>query len=327
MTQRPVALYPDPEGAELGCAVSMLESDGFQVAVETLQSEDELTESVRMTNPAALLVTYLPVTERVLAAAPSLRIISCASVGFDRIDLDAAARRGVWVCNVPDAATEEVATHALAMALALVRHLPFLDRHVRDGGWSYDATGTPRRLSEMTLGIMGMGRIGRCLAGLAHPLFDRVIGHDPLIREESWPTEVGRTELDGCMKASHVLSLHLPLNAQTERLLDHRTLDEMRPGAYLVNVSRGGLIDVQALLAALDSGRLAGAALDVTAPEPPASESPIRHHARVLVTPHAAFYSQRALEAYVMRQAENVVAWRREGRPNTPVNEPEASAT
>jgi phosphoglycerate dehydrogenase-like enzyme len=323
MSQPPVALYSDPEGVEMTEAVALLRDAGFEVLVQDLRSEAELIDRVAATQPAALLVTYLPVTEAVLSAGGSLGIVSCSSVGFDHVDLAAAERHGVWVSNVPDAATEEVASSALAMALALVRHVPFLDRHVRQGGWQYDATGMPRRLSEVTLGVVGVGRIGQRLAGLAAGVFGRVVGCDPFVDGAEWPAEVPRVELDRCLRESHVISLHLPLTPQTRGMIDAGALARMRPGAFLVNVSRGGLIDEGALLAALDSGHLAGAGLDVTEPEPPPAESPIRRHPRVLITPHAAWLSEPANQAYVMRQAENVAAWRRDGRPRTPVNHPQ----
>jgi phosphoglycerate dehydrogenase-like enzyme len=322
MTERPVALYSDPEGVELTEAVSLLQDAGFDVLVEDLRTEAELMERVADAQPVALLVTYLPVTEAVRSAGASLRIVSCSSVGFDHVDLAAAERHGVWVSNVPDAASEEVAGHALAMALALVRHLPFLDRHVREGGWQYDATGVPRRLSELTLGVVGMGRIGRRLAGLASGVFGQVVGCDPFADDGGWPAAVPRLGLDRCLRESEVISLHLPLSPQTRGLIDADALAGMTPGAMLVNVSRGGLVDEEALLAALDSGHLAAAGLDVTDPEPPPAESLLRRHPRVLLTPHAAWLSEQANDAYVMRQAGNVVAWRRDGRPGTPVNHP-----
>jgi D-3-phosphoglycerate dehydrogenase len=322
MSNRPIALYSDPEGVEMSDAVAMLRDAGFEVLVEDLRSEAELIDCVTDARPAALLVTYLPVTDAVLSASAALGIVACSSVGFDHVDLAAAERHGVWVSNVPDAATEEVATHALAMALALARHLPFLDRHVRDGGWDYGATGMARRLSELTLGVVGMGRIGRRLAGLAAGVFGGVVGYDPFVNDAAWPPEFPRVELDECLEASNVVSLHLPLSAQTKAMIDATALARMPPGSFLVNVSRGGLIDEHALLAALDSGRLAGAALDVTDPEPPPADSPLRRHPRTLITPHAAWLSQQANDGYVMRQAENVVAWLRDRRPHTPVNNP-----
>lgn len=322
MSDRPLALYADPEADELATGSPVLERAGLAVEACESCSAEELLARVAELQPVALLVTYAGVGQRMLAAAPSIRIVSCSSVGYDHVDVTAATSAGVWVANVPDAATDEVATHALAMALALERQLPFLDRDVRDGGWAYDAAGVPRRLSELTLGVVGMGRIGRRLAQLGSGLFAEVIGHDPLVDANRWPDGVRRESLEQCLSDSDVVSLHTPLTDTNVHLINADTLAAMRPGACLVNVSRGGLIDQPALLAALDEGRLAGAALDVTDPEPPARTDPIRHHPRVLVTPHSAFHSAAAAEAYVLRQAENVVAWYRAGRPTTPVNEP-----
>jgi phosphoglycerate dehydrogenase-like enzyme len=317
-----IALYTDPEGADLGDGTRLLEAAGFRVVIADVHSEEEVIARLAHFQPEALLVTYAPVTERVFASAPWVRMVSCASVGVDCVDLEAAERRGIWVSNVPDAATAEVADHALALSLALSRHLAFYDRHVREGGWSYEATGVPRRLSDLTLGVLGMGRIGRRLTGLARPIFGRVIACDPFVDLAEWPRDVERVQLTACLQASDVVSLHLPLTATTQGIINTGTISEMRDGAYLVNVSRGGLIDESALLNALDRGKLSGAALDVTCTEPPAPSDPVRHHPRILVTPHAAFYSPRTVSRYILRQAENVIAWARDGRPGTPVNSP-----
>lgn len=317
---RPLAFYTDPEGSDLSAGIALLRAAGFEVRVCDLRSEDELVTLAAELQPVVLLVSYLPVGERVFTAAPSIRIVSCSAVGFDGVDLDAATEAGVWVSNVPDAATEEVASHALAMALALVRQLSFLDRHVRDGGWDYGAAVTPRRLSEMTLAVIGMGRIGRRLAMMGSGIFGRVIGFDQSANPVAWPSEVRSVTLDECLADGDVVSLHVPLSDATRHVIGVEALSRMRSDAYLVNVSRGGLIDAGALLDALDAGRLAGAALDVTDPEPPEPDARLRSHPRLLLTPHAAFLSAQALSGYVLRQAENVTAWQRCGRPNSPVN-------
>ena len=286
----------------------------------------DLVARVRELCPTALLVSYTPVGESVLRACPSLRIVSYCAVGYDSIDLDAATRHGVWVTNVPDAATDEVATHALAMALALIRRLPFLDRDVRDGGWAHESAGAARLPSELALGIVGMGTIGRRLASISRGLFGEVIGYDPLLAQDSWPTAVRRVDLDACLRASDVISLHVPLTSATRTLISRRTIALMKPGALLVNVSRGGVVDEAALIEALDAGVLAGAALDVTDPEPPAIDARIRTHPRILITPHAAFFSAGSAERYVLAQARNVIAWHRDGRPLNAVNTPAGSS-
>ena len=249
-----------------------------------------------------------------------LRIISAVTVGVDHIDLEAARSAGIWVANVPDATTEEVAVTALAMALSLVRHIPFLDRDVRAGGWDAFGTGRRRRPSRLTLGIVGLGRIGRHLADLATPVFGRVCGHDPA-PAAPWPGRVERRELDDLLAESDVVSLHLPALPGQPPLIDAGAIARMRPGAFLVNVARGALVDTDALLAALDDGRLGGAALDVVAGEPPPADAPIRRHPRVLLTPHAAFWSDDAESASYARQAANVVSWKRGERPATTVVE------
>jgi D-3-phosphoglycerate dehydrogenase len=321
-----IALYTDTEDADLAPATELLEAHGFGVRVEEIATEDELVARVTELQPAALLVTYVPVGERAFTAAPSIRVVSCCAVGFDSVDVAAADRHGVWVCNVPDVATEEVASHALALALALIRRLPFLDRDVRAGGWSFEAAGAAYLPGELTLGIIGMGRIGRRLASLAAGLFAEVVGHDPLVSDAHWPPEVRRLELDGCLAASNVVSLHMPLTADNDRLIDRRAIELMPADSMVVNVSRGRLIDEQALLDALDRGRLAGAALDVTDPEPPEVGGGLRLHPRIMLTPHSAFYSAATPERYVIRQAENVAAWERDGVPLNAVNLPRGAA-
>jgi len=321
-----IALYTDTEDADLAPAIELLEAGGFRVEVDEVGTEDELVARVSDLQPAALLVTYVPVGERTFTAAPSIRVVSCCAVGYDCVDVSAADRHGVWVCNVPDVATEEVASHALALALAVIRRVPFMDRDVRDGGWLFEAAGMAYLPRDLTLGIIGMGRIGRRLADLAARLFAEVVGHDPLLSDDHWPAGVRRLGLDACLAASNVVSLHTPLTPGTDQLLDARALDLMPAESIVVNVSRGRLIDEQALLDALDRGHLSGAALDVTDPEPPAIGGRLRLHPRVVLTPHAAFYSPLTPERYVIRQAENVAAWQRDGLPLNAVNQPRGAA-
>jgi phosphoglycerate dehydrogenase-like enzyme len=308
----PLAVYTDVVDVDPGPGIRILKEGGFDVRI--VDSADPAAIAAGAAGAAALLIGYSRVDGALLDALPEVGLVATQSVGFDMVDLGAAREHGVWVSNVPAAATEEVAVHALAMALALLRGLPFLDRDVRDGRWQADALPL-RRPSETTLGILGLGRIGRRLAGLAQDTFGRVIGHDPVLGADAWPDGVERTGLDAVLRESDVVSLHLPLSADTEHLIDAAALERMRPGAQLVNVSRGALIDPAALLDALDRGHVGGAALDVLEREPPDPADPLLRHPRTLVTPHAAYYSDRAARAYVEDQARNAVAWLRDGRP------------
>ena len=317
----PLAVYADlgEMGTEPGRG--MLEAAGWRISEATCRTEADVMAVVG--GATALLVAAAPVTRAVIERAPCLRLVVTASVGFDHIDLAAAHERGIWVANVPDAATQEVASHALAMALAMIRHLPFLDRSVRRGEWTAATTGAPPRTSDATLAIIGLGRIGRTLASMARPVFGRIVGHDPAVAPAAPPAGVEvLTGMDDAFAQADVVSLHLPLTAETRHLVDARRLGLMRPGGYLVNVSRGDLIDSGALLAALQSGLLAGAALDVLPVEPPPPDDPLVGHPRILVTPHAAYFSRHADRAYLQKQAENVLTWSATGRPRNPVGTP-----
>jgi phosphoglycerate dehydrogenase-like enzyme len=303
---------------ELHAGPAALREAGFEVREAVATTPSEVVAAAR--GATALLVGDSPVNGAVFAALDELAIVCTVTVGVDHIDLDAAAAHGAWVANVPDATTEEVATSSLAMALGLVRHVPFLDRHAREGGWNCFATGPRRRPSSLTLGIVGMGRTGRALARLAGPIFGRVVGTDPA-PADGWPAGVERLALDRLLEQADVLALHAPAVRGAPPLLDAAALDRLPEGAFVVNCARGALLDLDALLAALDAGRLGGAALDVLPEEPPPAGAAVLRHPRVVVTPHAAFWSREGELDAERKQAANVTAWRRDGRPLTPVLE------
>lgn len=311
-----IAVYTDVVDLDPAPGVALLEQAGFEVRV--LGTADPDLIATRAADAAALLVGYSPVTADLLDRLPALEIIATQSVGVDHIDVAAALARRVQIGNVPDAATEEVAAHALAMCLALERGLPFLDRDVRAGRWD----GTSRRLrrpSALALGVLGLGRIGQRLVELARPVFGRIVGHDPMLPDARWPLGVERSDLDGLLAVSDVLSLHAPQIAGAAPVIGARELALLPPGACLVNVARGGLVDENALLAALERGTLGAAALDVLAVEPPEPDNPLLRHPRTLITPHAAYLSPDSARDYVLIQASNVVEWSRTGRPRNPV--------
>jgi D-3-phosphoglycerate dehydrogenase / 2-oxoglutarate reductase len=238
-----------------------------------------------------------PVGEAELAALPRLRVVVTPSVGYDHLDLDAARRHGgVWVCHVPDYCVEEMADTALALVLALLRGVVALDRHVREGFWDAGGAGPLRRVRGTRLGVVGFGRIGSALAARARPLGFEVWASDPAV-DASVVRSAGvrpAASLDELLAACEVVSLHAPLTAATRGLIGARELALMPPGALLVNTARAALCDTGALLAALDDGRLGGAALDVLDVEPPTDEHPAPRHPRLIVTPHAGYASPSA---------------------------------
>ncbi len=312
------AVYVDTARADRHDGPDRLRDAGYVVDEVIASTPGDVCRGAR--EAQVVLLGDSPFTRDVFASLPDLELVSTVTVGVDQVDLEAAREHGVWVANTPGAVTEEVAATALAMALSLVRHLPFLDRHVREGGWDAFSTGPRRRPSTLTLGIVGLGRTGRRLAEIARPVFGRIVGSDPL-PIEPLPAGIELVSFDQILEQADVISLHVPAERGAAALVDTDVLERCKAGAYLVNVSRGALVDTAALLAALDSGHLAGAGLDVVAGEPPAADAAIRTHPRVIVTPHAAFYSAESEAAACAHQAENVIAWSRTGRPLTPVVE------
>lgn len=244
-----------------------------------------------------------------LERLPSLRVAISGSVGFDHIALRAAAERGIWVGNTPAFCTTEVADSTIALILALLRGTVFLDRHVRAGGWDRTVTGPLRRLSSTKLGVVGLGRIGRAVADRARWLGLQVWATD------ASPAALARladgirpAEFDELLGACDVVSLHVPLDRTAAPLIGKCELDLMPAGAMLVNTSRGGLVDLEALTAALGSGRLRGAALDVLPSEPPAADDPVRRLDNLILTPHAAWYSPDAEDEAFRQPIEAVAA-------------------
>lgn len=320
---RPVAVITETEELDPEPGLRLLSEAGFDARFVGSRDPEAIVAAAHAAD--ALIVGYARIDAALLDRLPKVRMLATMSAGYDMIDTAEAARRGLWVSNLPNSATEDVAVHALAQALALTRRLPQADAVVRGGGWSNDFTEVPRRTSELTLGLVGFGRVARSLARIAAPLFGRVLAHDP--HAADWPEGVERADLDTLVAEADVLSLHTPSTPQTKGMVNAALLARTRPGSILVNVSRGDLVDPVALLAALDSGHLAGAGLDVFPTEPPAAGDRLRSHPRLLLSPHSAFLTDASLRAYVTEPARNVIAWWTTGRPHTPVVTPDATTT
>ena len=303
--------------------LSVLEAAGIEVRLAQCRSSADVAEAAR--DADAVITQYAPLDAPALAALHRCRVVVRYGVGVDNVDVPAASRHGVWVANVPDYGTEEVADHALALLLALLRGLPRLDRAVRAGEWDVNAVRPLHRLSTLTVGVLGCGRIGEAFARKVLGVGLRVIGHDPAgVRAELREAGVEEVGLHELLSRSDAVSLHLPLSDATHHLVDAAALRRMRPTAYLINTSRGGIVDHAALLEALEAGRLAGAALDVLEVEPPAAGDALAAHPRVVVTPHAAWYSEESYETLKTEAAREAVRVLRGERPRSPVNEPAA---
>jgi phosphoglycerate dehydrogenase-like enzyme len=238
-----------------------------------------------------------------LGRAPRLRVIARTGVGVDLVDLAAASTRGIPVVVTPNSGTRAVAEGVLALALHLIKRLGPLTKLVREGRWAERGQIPVGDLDGATIGIVGYGRIGRRVGELATAFGMRMLAYDPLSPP---PAEVACADLGELAAASDVLTLHVPLTAQTYHLVDQALLTRVRPGAVLVNCGRGGLLDLDAALAALTSGRLAGVGLDVFDPEPP-RHHPLFDHPDVVLTPHLMGLTRRATAATFADAAQGVL--------------------
>ena len=245
--------------------------------------------------------------ELLAAAAPRLNVVGVASVGIDRIDVDAATRAGVMIVNAPTGNTIAAAEHTMALMLALLRHVPAADASIRNGEWERGRY-TGRELRGKTLGIIGLGKIGKAVARRAASFEMRVIASDPYLTEEQVAEAHARlVGLPELLHRSDVISVHTPLTAQTRGMIGRAQLEATKPGSFLLNVARGGIVDEAALTDALTSGHLLGAAVDVYSAEPMARDNPLRSAPNVVLTPHLGASTAEAQDRVGLEMAEQVL--------------------
>lgn len=255
---------------------------------------------------AVLAASEAPVGAEQLRELPDIRIVAATSTGYEHLDLEAIARAGAWATHCPGYCDQEVAEHATAFALDLLRGVTLLDRSVRDGHWDY-ARAAPRRVAGAVLGVVGLGRIGREVARRGLALGMSVLATDPAVTASDIPG-VKLTSLQELLPAADVVTLHAFLSDRTRGLIGAAQLATMRTDSYLVNCARAGLVDHEALGEALRAGRLAGCAIDVLPNEPPAPDQPEMRWPRTLINPHAAWFSPQSATAPYRLAGEAVAA-------------------
>jgi D-3-phosphoglycerate dehydrogenase len=255
----------------------------------------------------AILVTYAKLPADLLRQLRHCKVIGRFGLGVDNIDVAAAAGLGIAVTYVPDYCMQEVSDHAMALVLALARKVTLSNSLVQSGRWEMPAVVPLRRLAGQVLGLIGFGNIPRALVPKAKAFGLNVVVHDPYVADEALVAlGVEGLSFDDLLARSDFISVHAPLSPATRGLIDAAAFSKMKPGALLVNTARGPLIDEPALLAALDSGRLGGAALDVVTTEPLPKDSPLLGRPNVILTPHTAFYSVEALNELQTKCASDV---------------------
>ena len=266
----------------------------------------------------ALIVQYASITGPVLDVLSRCRVVARYGVGVDTLDIPAATERGVVISNVPDYCMEDVSDHALALALSCWRRVTFYDRAIHTGTWNATAVRPVLRLAGRVMGVVGLGRIGAMTARKAAGLGMQVVGCDPYLSD--WPSGIRRLSLDDLLRESDIVSVHVPLTDETRHLIGERVLRQMKPTAFLVNTSRGGVVDTAAIARALRENWIAGAGLDVLEQEPIPAGSPLLALPNLILTPHAAWYSENSTEDLKRKVAEAVVAVLKGKRPDSVIN-------
>lgn len=305
----------DHHYSDIGGAIKVMADAGIDVVVGACRSEEEAIELAH--DADAVINQHLSITARMLDAWPRCLGVVHFGKGVDNIDVAAATHRGIWVANVRDANWDEVSNHVLAMLLGWARALVAFDRDVHRGGWTYRIAIPRHRVAGQVLGIIGFGDVARLLSSKAHALGLTVLAHT---RSNAHADHVSFVSLSELLRRSDYVSIHVPLTDATKKLIGEREISMMKPGAFLINTSRGGVIDQPALVAALKTGRIAGAALDVTDPEPPVRDDPLLALDNVILTPHVAWYSEESREQVTVQAAHEAVRILRGERPRSAVN-------
>jgi len=302
---RPVIAVTDSVFPSLDPAMAVLARLDPEMRMAKSAAAEDILAVAR--DADAVLVTYAKLTGELLRQLRRCQAIGRFGLGVDNIDTKTAAELGIVVTYVPDYCMHEVSDHAMALLLALARKIPFSNKLVQSGRWEMPAVVPLRRLAGQVLGLVGFGNIPRALARKAKAFGFKVVAYDPYVADDVFVAcGAEPVSLETLLARSDAVSVHAPLTPATRGLIDAAAFARMKQGAVIVNTARGPLIDEQALLAALDSGRLGGAALDVVATEPLPKDSALVGRDNVILTPHTAFYSVEALDELQTKCAADV---------------------
>ena len=298
-----LAVYTDTDDLDPSAGIELLKAAGFDVVRLETHDASEIVAAAK--GAQALLVGYANISKDLIDQLGSLEVVSMLSTGTDNVDTKALADRNIALVTLGALPAEEVATHTLAITLAMLRGVDkFAEAAQRLEWFKTPYPVVPPRLSQLTLGVLGFGRIGQLVAKYAAPMFGSVVFHDPYVSPKS---EFKAVSFDELIAQSDVLSINIPATPDNKHMFNATLFSAMKPGSYLVNASRGSIVDSDALAAALASGHLAGAALDVIDGEPAKSDNPLVNNPKVLLTPHVAYLSQFTQKAYITVQAQNVI--------------------
>lgn len=284
--------------------------------LETCRTEDEVIKAA--SDADAIINQYAPFTRKVIQSLQKCKVISRYGVGVDNIDLKAATEHKIIVANVPDYCVDEVSTHTFSLILSCARGITVLDRKIREKKWDFTLVKPLFRTQGQTIGLLGLGRIARKVAQKALGFGFKVIAYDPYVSQSD--SEVVLVNFDRLFSDSDFLSIHAPLTEQTKYIIGEKELKMMKNTAYLINTSRGPLVNEKALYVALKERWIAGAALDVMEKEPPDWNNPLLSLENIIITPHISFYSEESYVELKTKTAEAVLSVLTGNKPRSVVN-------
>lgn len=321
MNEKPKAVITDCDHDSIQIEINVFEQAGIPIERKQCRTEQELMD--QCTDADVFIVQYAPITRRVMENCPKLKYIVRYGVGVDNIDVAAATELGIQVGNVPDYGMNEVADHAIALSMALLRKISSMNDFTKSNRWDYTKAIPIHRFSDLTVGVVGLGRIGRNFARKMHALGFRVIGYDPYFTETEETSEyVTPVDFETVVREPDLISVHCPLEGN-RNLFDRETFRKMKPSAVIVNVARGGIINEADLLEAIQERIIAGAGLDCMENEPVSCQDPLFREDNVIVTPHMAWYSSEASDELKRKVAEESVSFLNNRPIHYPVNHPE----
>jgi D-3-phosphoglycerate dehydrogenase len=318
---RPVVAVADSPFPSLAPVEAALKRIDAEILVSKSNSEADITEVAR--DADGVMVCYAQITPAIINALTKCKVIARTGLGVDNIDLPSAKAKNIVVTYVPDYCLAEVSDHTMAMLLSLARKIPLSNKLVQAGRWEMPAVVPIYRLEGKTLGLIGFGNIPRTVVPKAKAFGLKVITSDPYVSANYLKAlDVENVSMDELYARSDFVSVHAPLMAQTRGLVNADAFAKMKQGVMIVNTARGPLIDQKALVEALDSGKVAGAALDVLEQEPPPKDTPLAGRDNVILTPHTAFYSVDALQELQTKAATDVASVLSGEKPIYPVKMP-----
>lgn len=293
--------YPnleEEEGVFKGTNIEIFDANG------KCRTEDDVLALTR--DADAIITQFVPITRNIIKELTKCKIIVRYAIGVDNIDVAAATEYRIMVANVPEYCIEEVSLHALALMLNLLRKVTLMDREAKSGKWSYKGAVPIFRISKQIVGLIAFGKIARSFAAKALNLGLKVLVYDPYFADKDLYPSYEFVSLEELLQKSDVISVHAPLTDETRHLVNEKAFTLMKEGTFIINTSRGGIIDEEALVRALKSGKIAGAALDVLSNEKSIIGNPLLNMENVILTPHMAWYSMDSIKELQRKAAEQV---------------------